>query len=122
MRATILTAFAFAALTAPTMADTYPVSGKWGESASAAKGPIDCAGLRTVSFNGAVRIDSHGGVPAYRNRTVLPIGPSRWRVVDQFTTTRISNAHTTYTLRQIDADHVEMVLQSGGTVKLRRCK
>ncbi|MFN3659503.1 MAG: hypothetical protein ACK4UO_19835 [Pseudolabrys sp.] len=122
MRTAFLTALALAALAAPANADTYPVSGRWGESTSSEKGPIDCGRLRVISFNGDTRTDSKGGVPAYRNRSVTADGPSRWRVVDIFTTGQISNAHTTYTLRRIDDEHVEMVLQQGGTVKLRRCK
>lgn len=107
---------------APAFADTYPVAGKWGESASAEKGPIDCKGLRVIEFKGATRTDSKGGVPAYRNRTVRPDGPSRYRVVDEFTTGQIANAHVDYTLRQADADHLEMNLQKGGMLKLRKCK
>jgi hypothetical protein len=31
------------------------------------------------------------------------------RVVDEFTTGQISAAHTTYTLQQMDDDHIEMI-------------
>jgi hypothetical protein len=51
----------------PTLAASYPVSGQWGESASAAKGAIDCKGKRVIAFNGEQRTDSKGGVPTYRN-------------------------------------------------------
>ena len=118
----ILIGMLLAALTAPALADSYPLSGKWGESASSEKGPIDCGGKRVIDFNDGQRTDSKGGVPAYRNKTVTPDGASRWRVTDEFTTGQISNARTTYSLRKVDDDHVEMRLQQGGTVKLQRCK
>jgi hypothetical protein len=53
---------------------------------------------------------------------VTPEGSSRYRIVDIFTTGQISSGHTGYTLQQIDADHIEMQLDQGGTLKLRRCK
>lgn len=122
MRTTILSAMLLAALAAPALADNYPVSGKWGESNSSQKGPIDCGKLRVIAFNGNQRTDSRGGVPAYRNRSVSGAGPSTYRVVDEFTTGQIGNAHVSYTLRPIDADHLEMKMAPGGTVKLRKCK
>ena len=42
-------------------------------------------------------------------------------MVDVFTTGQISNGSVSYTLRQVDADHIEMQ-QQGGTIKLQRCK
>jgi hypothetical protein len=103
------------------LAENYPISGKWGESTSLQTGPIDCSGTRVIDFNGNQRTDSDGGVPAYRNRSVTSAG-DRYRVVDEFTTGQISNAHTSYTLRQTDSDRLEMVQQGGSTVKLQRCK
>jgi hypothetical protein len=111
-----------AALAGPALAASYPVSGQWGQSAGDAKGAINCAGKRVINFNGSQRTDSGGGVPAYRNRSVTADGPSQYRVVDEFTNGMISDGHTSYTLRQVDADHIEMRLQRGGTVKLQRCK
>jgi hypothetical protein len=122
MRKTILSAIALAALAAPAFADGYPVSGRWGQSASAEKGPIDCGKLRVIGFNDGTRTDSKGGVPAYRNKSVTPDGPMRYRVVDEFTTGQIANAHVNYTLRQVDADHLELNMQPGGMLKLQRCK
>ena len=121
MRKTILFAVLLGALAAPAWAASYPVSGRWGESAGAAKGAIDCSGKRVIAFNGDQRTDSKGGVPAYRNLTVTRAGPARWHIVDEFNTGQI-RARATFTLQQIDADHIEMILQPGGTVKLRRCK
>jgi hypothetical protein len=121
MRKIILTAMLTAALTAPALAGNYPVSGRWGESASSKKGAIDCTGLRVITFNGDQRTDTAGGVRAYRNRSVTDDGPSQYRIVDEFTTGQISDAHVTYTLRVVDSDHI--VLQSPqGTLKLQRCK
>jgi hypothetical protein len=45
-----------------------------------------------------------------------------YRVTDEFTTGQISNGHTNYTLKPVDADHLEMKPQSGSAVTLQRCK
>jgi hypothetical protein len=110
-----------AAFAAPAMAASYPVSGRWGQSASSAKGPIECHGRRVMSFNGNRRTDSTGGVRAFRNRSVTADGPSQYRVVDEFSNGQISDGHMSYTLRQVDADHI-VVQSSQGTVTLQRCK
>lgn len=109
------------ALAAPAFAQNYPVSGRWGESNTSDKGPIDCSGKRVIGFNGDQRTDSRGGVPAYRNRSVEKSDNS-YRVTDEFTTGQISNGHTSYTLKQVDNDRLEMKPQSGATVTLQRCK
>jgi hypothetical protein len=118
----LLVATALATLAAPAFADNYPVSGRWGPSTGSDKGAIDCSGKRVIAFNGDQRTDSNGGVPAYRNKSVTANGASRWRVEDVFTTGQISNAHATYTLQQVDDDHIVMDLQSGGSLKLQRCR
>lgn len=120
MRA-ILAALVLTVLSAPALAAMYPVSGKWGQSASADKGAIDCTGKRVIAFNGDQRTDSKGGVPAYRNFSVTPEGPSTFRIVDQFDTGQI-NARATLTLRKVDADHIELNFEPGGMLKLQRCK
>ena len=76
MHKTILSAMLLAALAAPALADTYPVSDRWGQSTSSAKGAIDCSGKRVINFQGDQRTDSKGGVPAYRNKSVTPAGAS----------------------------------------------
>jgi hypothetical protein len=121
MRSLILSAALAAALIAPAAAGVYPVSGNWGQSTSSAKGAIDCAGRRVIGFNGDQRTDSNGGVPAYRNRTVTSAGPSQFRIVDEFSNAQVSYGRTSYTLRQVDDDHIVMQMQ-GGTLKLQRCK
>lgn len=115
-------AYSAAALATPAHAGTYPVAGRWGQTASTEKAPIDCGKLRVIAFNGSQRTDSKGGVPAYRNRTVEPSGTGQYRVVDEFTTGQIGNAHVNYTLRVVDADTLEMNLEKGGTLRLRKCK
>ncbi len=115
-------ALLLAALAAPAVAGTYPVDGKWGQSASSEKAPVDCGKLRVIAFNGDQRTDSKGGVPAYRNRTVQAAGAGQFRVVDEFTTGQIRNAKVNYTLRVVDADTLEMMLEKGGTLRLRKCK
>jgi hypothetical protein len=122
MQKLILPAMLLIAVSPQTFAASYPVSGKWGESASANKGTIDCATLRVIEFNGAQRTDSKGGVPAYRIKSISANGPSRFRVVDEFTTGQINNARLNYTLTQIDADHIEMNMTPGGILKMQRCK
>src|ERR1700745_996408 len=121
MTRVLLVATALAMLAAPALGDSYPLSGRFGPGSSD-KGTIDCSGKRVIAFNGNQRTDSKGGVPAYRNKSVTADGASRWRVVDEFTTGQISAAHTTYTLQQVDDDHIGMDLQPGGALKLQRCK
>ena len=71
MRTTILTALLVTVLATPALAQSYPVSGKWGESTSSEKGPIDCTdNRRVIDFSGNQRTDSNGGVPTYWNRSV----------------------------------------------------
>ena len=123
MRISILSAAFFAALLLPAQAQVYPVQGKWGQSAGSEKGAIDCTHIkRIIEFIGNQRTDSNGGVPSYRNQSVQSEGPSTYRVVDEFSTGQISAGHTTYGLRKIDADHIEMNMQDGSSLKLQRCR
>jgi hypothetical protein len=122
MRTTILSAMLLSALAAPALAASYPVSGKWGQSTSTEKGPIDCGDKRVIEFKGNQRTDSKGGVSSLRNKSVTPEGPSSYRVVDEFSSGQISNATVNYTLRQVDDDHIELNMQPGGLLKLQRCK
>ncbi len=108
-------------LAAPALAADYPVAGKWGQTSTSEKGPVDCGKLRVIAFNGDTRTDSNGGVPAYRNKSASADGSS-FRIVDEFTTGQIRNGSMKYTLRQVDADHIEMNMQPGGLLKLQRCK
>jgi len=121
MQKSILTAMLLLALSAPGFAATYPVDGKWGQSTGSEKGTIDCSKLRVIEFKGEQRTDSKGGVPAYRNKSISGAGNS-YRVVDEFGTGQIGNARVNYTLQKIDADHIELNMQPGGTLKLQRCK
>ncbi len=122
MRKTIPLAILLTTLALPALADSYPVNGPWGQSSSSDNGAIDCSGKRIITFNGNQRQDSKGGVPSYRNKSVTAEGSSSYRVVDQFTTGQISNGSVSYTLRQVDDDHIVMQQQQGGTIKLQRCK
>lgn len=110
------------ALAAPALAESYPVSGRWGESDSTKKGTIDCTGKRVITFKGEQRFDTGGGVPGYHNESVETDGPDRWRIVDQFTTAQIRAGSTTYTLEKVDADRIVLDLQGGSSLKLQRCK
>ena len=113
---------AVAALSAPALAGTYPVDGRFGVVTSFTDKPLDCAGKRVVAFNGDQRTDSKGGVPAYRNRSVTADGAATWKVIDIFTTGQISNAQAIYTLRAVKDGQLEMTMQPGGSLKLQRCK
>jgi hypothetical protein len=70
MRRTIVSVLLLSAIAA----QVYPVEGRWGQSTSTEKGAIDCAGIRVIEFNGDQRTDSNGGVPAYRNQSVISEG------------------------------------------------
>lgn len=122
VRILTIAAVASGTFVAPAFADSYPLSGRWGVSASTEKGPIDCARLRVIDFNGNTRTDSNGGVPAYRNRTVQSVGTRDFRITDEFSTGQISNAKANFTLKIVDTDRAEMNQQPGGLLKLRRCK
>ena len=122
MRKTILTALLVTTLATPASAQSYPVSGRWGESTSTEKGPIDCAGnRRVIDFAGDQRTDSNGGVPEYRNKSVESVGQSDYRIVDEFSNAQVSAGQSEYTLRKIDSDHIVMN-QSGSVLNLQRCR
>ena len=121
MRKIILSLVLGTALSAPALAGSYPVNGRWGESVNSEKGAIDCAGKRVMAFDGNQRHDSNSGVPDYRNESVTNAGTSRYRVVDTFANAQVSNGRTEYTLRQVDDDHIELQTQSG-SIKLQRCR
>ena len=120
MRA-ITAALFFSLLALPALAQTYPVQGRWGQSTNSEKGAINCVGKRVIDFIGNQRTDSNGGVPSYRNRSVTAEGPSSYRIVDEFTTGQISAGQTSYILRKVDPDHIELVME-GGALKLQRCR
>jgi hypothetical protein len=122
MRTTILSALLATTLAAPALAQSYPVSGRWGESTSSEKGPIDCTGnRRVIDFSGNQRTDSNGGVPEYRNKSVESVGQSNYRIVDEFSNAQVSAGQSEYTLRKIDSDRIVMN-QSGTALNLQRCK
>ena len=121
MRTTILTALLVTALATPALAQSYPVSGKWGESNSSEKGPIDCSdNRRVIDFSGNQRT----ATAACRNtgsKSVQSVGQSDYRIVDEFSNAQVSAGHTEYTLRKVDSDRIVMN-QAGTTLNLQRCK
>jgi len=121
MRNILLPAMLLIVSVSPALAASYPVSGKWGQTSTSDKGPVDCSRLRVISFNGDTRTDSNGGVPAYRIKSIAADGSS-YRIVDEFTTGQIRNGSVKYTLRQADGDRLELNMQPGGLIKLQRCK
>lgn len=111
---------ALAAAPAPALAATYPIDGRWTYDDPAAVKPAESCGPRYMEFRGAQRFDTVGGVSAYRNVAVSGASPV-WRVVDEFFNVQI-RGRVTYTLRLIDADHVELQLaEAGKRIMLRRC-
>jgi len=118
----LLLTIALFAAAAPALADTYPVSGRFGVVPSFTDKPPDCNGKRVIAFNGDTRTDSKGGVPAYRNKSVQASGAAAWKVIDIFTTGQISNAQAVYTLRAVKDGQLEMNMQPGGMIRLQKCK
>jgi hypothetical protein len=108
-----------AALSAAPAYAAYPVSGRWTYDYSADKGPARECGPRHMEFRGERRFDTGGSVPDYRNVSVTRAG-AQYRVVDEFFTGQI-RGNVYYTLRPIDADHLELTLATGATILLRRC-
>lgn len=122
MRIAILSVLVLTAVATSAQAQSYPVSGKWGESTSSEKGPIDCTdNRRVIDFMGNQRTDSNGGVPEYRNKSVQSVGQSDYRIVDEFSNAQVSAGQSEYTLRKIDSDRIVMN-QSGTALNLQRCK
>jgi len=105
----------------PALAGTYPVSGRWTYDYSPAKGPAKQCGARRMEFRGERRFDTVGGVPDYRNISVTADGASRYRVVDEVFNGMVQHGHMEFSLRLIDNDHIELKLNSGGDILLRRC-
>jgi hypothetical protein len=118
----VLAAALLAAVSIPAFAQSYPVNGKWTYENPSGDGPAKDCGKRYMDFQGERRFDKGGGVPDYRNLTVTPSGDSLFRLVDEFNTGQI-RARSSYTLRKIDKDHIEIRLDAGGkTIPLRRCE
>src|ERR1700709_375436 len=93
--------FALCTLSAPALAQSYPLQGKWGQDSSSEKGPVDCGKLKTVDFSGERRFNSTGGVPDLRAVQVTPNGGGNYRVTEEFRTGQI-NGRNTVGIRQFD--------------------
>lgn len=99
---------------------SYPVSGRWTYENASAEGPAETCGRRYMTFEGAQRRDTGGGVPVYRNAGIQEVGDGEFRIVDAFNSGSI-NGNVYYTLRKIDDDHIAIEM-AARTVLLRRCK
>lgn len=111
---------AIGVLTATAAHAQYPVSGKWTYDNPTAQGAAETCGPRYMSFDGVMRRDTAGGVSSFRNFSVDQIGNTHYKIVDMFDNAMIS-ARQTYTLRIVDNDHIELALQAGPVIALRRC-
>jgi hypothetical protein len=120
MKTFIAASLLLGALTVPALALTYPVSGRYGLSNETKPGPVDCSGKRVIRFDAERRFDSGGGVPDYRVIGLVQESPTAYRVTEEFNTGQI-HARLTSTLRLLDPDRIELALQRGGTLKLKRC-
>jgi hypothetical protein len=97
------------------------VSGEWTYETPSEKGRAKSCGVRHMKFDGNMRYDTGSGAPEYKNVSVRQSDRNTWRVVDQFFTGMILG-NVSYTLRQLDEDHIEIALDMGGTIwLLRRC-
>lgn len=106
-------------LAAPAFAASYPIGGKWTYDNPTAEKAAPTCGRRYMEFQGAQRFDTGGGVAGYRNVSVSGSTPT-WRVVDEFFTVQI-RGRVTYTLHLIDSAHIELRLDNGRRIMLRRC-
>lgn len=104
---------------ASALADTYPVSGRWTYNYSPDKGPAKQCGSRHMDFRGDRRFDTGGSVPDYRNMSVTKTG-RQYAIVDEIFNGQV-RGHVDYTLRLIDADHLEIMFANGSRILLRRC-
>lgn len=111
------------ALAGPAAAeDSYPVSGRWTYDDAAAPGPAPDCKAPAMEFRGAQRLDSGGGVPAYRNKSVEQDSETSYRVVDEFNNVQ-TRGRVGYTLHIRDKDHLQIDYDQGGkSVVLRRCR
>jgi hypothetical protein len=101
--------------------DSYPVSGRWTYDDAAAPGPATDCKAPVMEFRGAQRLDSRGGVPAFRNKRVEKTSETSYRVVDEFNNVQ-TRGQTSYTLSIPDKDHLRIDYDQGGkSVVLRRC-
>jgi hypothetical protein len=102
------------------LAASYPVSGQWAYDRSASREEV-CRSGPFMEFNGNRRLDNGGGAPDYRNLSISRSGPSLYRITDLFFTGAI-RGQMIYTLRLVDAEHIEIKPAMGGKlIKLRRC-
>jgi hypothetical protein len=120
MKKSIAIALTAASLATPAFAITYPVSGDWTLSTESQPGPVDCTGKRVIRFDASRRFDSDGGVPDYRVIDLVNEGNTIFRMTEEFNTGQI-NARLRSTLRLIDPDRIELAMERGGTLKLKRC-
>jgi hypothetical protein len=101
-------------------AQQYPVSGRWTYGDLSGDGPSKECPPPRMEFRGARRFDGGGSVPDYRNVSVAPIGRGQYRLADEFFTGQI-RGRVNYTLHQLGNDRIELRLEQGPVIKLRRC-
>ena len=104
------------------VAANYPISGKWAYDNSSGTGPIECRNHSIIEFAGDRRFETgFKAPPDYRNVSVERTAATTYRIVDRFFT-GMQNGKVAYTLRLVDADHIEISHEmGGGTFRLRSC-
>jgi hypothetical protein len=120
MKKFALAVLAASLLATPALALSYPVQGRYGESSEVEPGLIDCSGKRVIRFDDVRRFDNGGGVPDYRMIELLHEGNTAFRITEEFHTGQIKAQHR-YLLRLIDSERIELALDRGGTLRLKRC-
>jgi hypothetical protein len=101
-------------------ADVFPVSGKFTYDNAEEPGPAAHCGSRTMRFEGDRRFDTVGGASDLHNVSVVQSGLQSYQVVDEFFNAMI-RGRVYYTLSVLDPDHIQIKLDAGGTILLRRC-
>lgn len=110
-----------AAASASARAESYPVQGSYTYENASEKGRADKCGKRHMQFDGNLRHDTGSGAPEYKNVSSRVSGKDTWAIVDEFFT-GMMRGRVSYSLTIVDADHIKLHFDKGGSSPLlRRC-
>ena len=114
-------AAALVVASAPAHAEIYPVQGSYTYENASEKGAAKSCGRRHMQFDGNLRHDTGSGAPEYKNVSSRVSGKDTWAIVDEFFT-GMMRGRVTYSLTIVDADHIKLHFDKGGSSPLlRRC-